>query len=156
MEGIIKELEQTPEEKKETATPFDAVEGYSEVTVSLESAKKALKGLDAVSHEDGNQQWKVQQTYLTSKGSTQPRASQSRANKTPSHKPKGMSYGRWIAIGKARTKCMECGHKGHWAGYNACQNANPTQGRAMASFTQQQAQDPVANPSKKATESFFE
>ena len=157
LEGIINELHEPKEEKKQAATPFDAIEGYGEVTVSLESAKKALRGLDAVSIEAGHQQRNMQQTYLISKGSTQPRASQPRANKPSSRKPRGMSYNRWIAIRKAKTKCMACGQKGHWAGDVVCQKSTTTQGGAMTSFTQQQqAQAPVANPANNAPDTFFE
>ena len=153
--SIVKDLKKATLAKG--ATPFGTIEGYGEITVSLESAKKALRGLDAVTSTNRGQQGNVdhgnrstQHTYLTSKTPVR-----SRARSSIPRKPKGMSYERWIATRKANTKCMDCGKRGHWAGDTACAKARKSQGSAITSVAEK-GQASSRSSAQNLADSFFD
>ena len=176
-EGLIKELEQIEKSKAERIIKifevamekiassfskiYDNLEDPSQarpatlsaaraaVTIDFESAKKALRGLDAVSLEAsfGIQQQErvedraemhkiVRQTLLSQQASTANRAGPAGRNGKRSEKQKPANFRAQIARRKTRTICHDCKRKGHWAGDAECPKrkgiANPA-GSMLAS-----------------------
>ena len=142
------------------------VEGFGVVTLDFESAKKALRGLDAVSlestsaanspHSDtradrGAIERIVRQTLLSQKGDQ--RNTQSKT-KIRANGQRRKTYAERIAERKARSRCKACGLKGHWAGDPQCKHPAQEQSGSMVSSAEGVEDAPEEQPSK-AADSFF-
>ena len=110
------------------------------VTIDFESAKKALRGLDAVSTASRGEHFSEpgiagpseryqpskfnRQSLLTQQRGSNARFASNRPEKTkPQLFQKRMSPEEWnkyIASRKANSKCNACGEKGHWANDPQC------------------------------------
>ena len=120
------------------------------VTIDFESAKKAHRGLDAVSvtpeistsmqQNTASPTFQKQRSgravFLGHKTPSQrdnKKPNQDQQRKRPVGKPKfdtsNMSRDDYIAMMKANTKCHKCGTKGHWASDQECpaSTASPTE-----------------------------
>ena len=143
------------------------VEGFGVVTLDFESAKKALRGLDAVSlesssgttssHSDsradrGAIERIVRQTLLSQKGDQ--RNTESRS-KIRANGQKRKTYAERIAERKARSKCKACGLNCRWAGDLQCKHLAQEQSGSMVSSAEGAAEDTPEEQPSKATESFF-
>ena len=153
---------------EETKAPLfaDSLEGFGTVNVNFQSAKEALLALDAVSLEvpstsrtayqsTSNREAIekiVRQTLLTTNADRSP--PQARKGQKGSKKKK--TYAQRIAERKAKTKCKDCGLKGHWAGDPQCKASSETQIAQAALLTDHEGQKNEGTASHPPGDSFFQ
>ena len=168
IDEVAKRVTQAQALLKERKVPsaVSNVEGLGVVTLDFESAKKALRGLDAVSlessgasasHSDaradrGAIERIVRQTLLTQRGDQRNQPSKTK-NKSNGQKRK--TYAERIAERKARSKCKACGLKGHWAGDPQCKHPAEEQGGSMVCSADGMPATTPEEASQAQEDSFF-